>query len=111
MAQNLETQLEFPEMENNDSSKQKSKKGLRPRTYGIIGAIALTLGGASYMAYDFVQTMKGMNPLIEAVNAFSPEKITNDAMEGLDNYFEKREARIPDSNKEIYPQKSVEVHK
>jgi hypothetical protein len=56
------------------------------------------------MAYDFVQTMKGM----EAFKVLDPYTMIENITDNVNNHLEKREARIPDSNKEIYKPKSAE---
>ena len=64
---NIERQLELPGMENSSieniasaSPETKTRKGLRPRTYGIIGAIALAISAASYGGYQLNETRKAM---------------------------------------------------
>ena len=69
--QNIETQLEFPGMELEAIAEATSQptqprvRGLRPKTYGIIGAIALTLGAVGYGVYDFNKTMNQMDVMIK----------------------------------------------
>jgi hypothetical protein len=72
------------------SPQPKQKKGLRQRTYGIIGAIALAIGAASYGTnYTLNEMEKGFNALGAIGEMTNLENITKSFSEESKNFANK----------------------
>jgi hypothetical protein len=84
--QNIEKQLALPgvglEAIASTGPQPKARKGLRPRTYGIITAIVLTLGATAYGAHYVLNGVGG-------ANSFSKKNVAESTAEGIDKVYDK----------------------
>ena len=101
MTQRLEKQLAFPGMKLEAiaaAPEPKAKKGLKPRTYGIIGAIVLsaTVGAACYVN-------KALNDASQAMMGF--QALPGRMIDHLNNSLYEEIWKTTDSDKEKYPSK------